>query len=217
MFGNSVSCANHTFPGTGYIHNRELFSDHHLDPNTLHLFVHQGSFKKGSGELDLSDGPVPKAGIGPGLGPVWACAQGRHEAGPRARMGQGSRCRTDPYSILLVRCMLLKMSKKPLRIQTPSIFTYIACGSKALSQQLWYSFLFRLQFFGFTNKKASILNGKLTLVDVMKWLETLQLINVLFLISLVSTSLYRRYNNSFPWISSRYSFPIVNFRVSIHM
>ena len=70
MFGNSVSCANHTFPGTGYIHGRELLSDHHLDPNTLHLFVHQGSFKKGSGELDLSDGPVPKAGIGPGLGPV---------------------------------------------------------------------------------------------------------------------------------------------------
>lgn len=89
----------------------------------------------------------------------------------------------DPYSILLVRCMFLKMSKKPFRIQIPSIFTYIACGSKALSQQLWYSFLFRLQFFGFTNKKASILNGKLTLVDVMKLLETLQLLNVLFLIS----------------------------------
>ena len=42
----------------------------------------------------------------------------------------------DPYSILLVRCMFLKMSKKPFRIQIPSIFTYIACGSKALSQQL---------------------------------------------------------------------------------
>ena len=94
MFGNSVSYANRTFPGTVYIHDRELFTDHHLDLNTLHLFVHQGSFKKGTGELDLSDGPVPKAGIGLGLGPVWACAQGRHEVGPRACMGLGSRCRT---------------------------------------------------------------------------------------------------------------------------
>ena len=87
MFGNSVSCAYHTFPGTVHTHDRELLTDHHLDLNTLHLFVHQGSFKKGAGELDLSAGPLPKAGIywaqglygpvpkdgmGLGPGPVWA-------------------------------------------------------------------------------------------------------------------------------------------------
>ena len=97
MSGNSVSCAYHTLPGTVYIHDRELLTDHHLDLNTLHLFVHQGSFKKGAGELDLSAGPVPKAGIGLGPGPVWACAQGRHGAGPRACMGLGSRCRTSRF------------------------------------------------------------------------------------------------------------------------
>ena len=95
MFGNSVFCANRTFPGTVYIHDQELLTDHHLDLNTLHLFVYQGSFKKGAGELDLSNGPVPKASIGLDLGPVWTCAQGRHEAGPRACMGLGSRCRTE--------------------------------------------------------------------------------------------------------------------------
>ena len=82
MFSNPVSRANRTLPGTVYIHDRELLTDHHLDLNTLHLFVHQGSFKEGAGELDLSDGPVPKASTGLGLGPIRACAQGRHEAGP---------------------------------------------------------------------------------------------------------------------------------------
>ena len=97
MFGNSVSCANRTFPGKVYIHDRELLTDHHLDPNILHLFVHQGSFKKGVGELDLFDGPVPKAGTGLGPGPVWACAQGRHEVGPGVCVGLGSWCRTYIY------------------------------------------------------------------------------------------------------------------------
>ena len=96
MFGNPVSCGNRTFPGTVYIHDRELLTDHHLELNTLHLFVHLGNFKKGTGEMDLSAGPVPKAGMGLGLGPVWACAQGRHEAGPGVCMGLGSRCRTEP-------------------------------------------------------------------------------------------------------------------------
>ena len=95
MFGNSVSRANRTFPGTVYTHDREFLTDHHLELNTLHLFVYQGSFKKGAGELDLSNGPMPKASIGLGLGLAWACAQGRHEAGPRACMGLGSRCRTS--------------------------------------------------------------------------------------------------------------------------
>ena len=94
MLGNPVSCASRTFPVKVYIHNRELLTDHHLDLNTLHLFVYQGSFRKGAGELDLSNGPVPKASIGLGLGPAWACAQGRHEAGPRACMGPGSGYRT---------------------------------------------------------------------------------------------------------------------------
>ena len=92
MFGNPVSRTNHTLPGTVY--DREPLTDHHSDLNTLHLFVHQGGFKEGAGKLDFSDGPVPKAGTGLGLGYVRACAQGRHEAGPRTCMGQGSRCRT---------------------------------------------------------------------------------------------------------------------------
>ena len=94
MFGNPVSCASRTFLVTVYIHDRELLTDHHLDLKTLHLFVYQGSFKKGAGELDLSNGPVPKASIGLGLGPAWACAQGWHEAELRACMVPGSRCRT---------------------------------------------------------------------------------------------------------------------------
>ena len=59
--------------------------------------------------MDLSDGPVPKAGIGLGLGPVWACVQGRHEAGPRACMGLGSRCRTR---------VLIEMKKKNVLIKS---------------------------------------------------------------------------------------------------
>ena len=70
MLGNSVSCAYHIFPGTVHIHDRERLTDHHLELNTLHLFVHLGSFKKGAGEMDLSAGPVPKAGMGLGPGPV---------------------------------------------------------------------------------------------------------------------------------------------------
>ena len=54
-----------TFPGTVYIHDRELLTDHHLDLNTLHLFVYQGSFKKGAGELDLSNGPGARMGLCP--------------------------------------------------------------------------------------------------------------------------------------------------------
>ena len=72
MLGNPVSCASHTFPVEVYIHDRELLTDHHLDSNTLHLVVHQGSFRKGAGETDLSNGPVSKASIGLGLGPAWA-------------------------------------------------------------------------------------------------------------------------------------------------
>ena len=102
MFGNSVSCANRTFLGKVYIHDQELLTDHHLDPNILHLFVHQRSFKKGAGELDLFDEPVPKAGAGLGPGPVWARAQGRHEVGPGVCMGQGSRCRTSPFKLFLI-------------------------------------------------------------------------------------------------------------------
>ena len=94
MLGNSVSCAYRIFPGTVHIHDRERLTDHHLELNTLHLFVHLGSLKKGAGEMDLSAGPVPKADMGLGLGPIWACAQGRHGAGPRACMGLGSWCRT---------------------------------------------------------------------------------------------------------------------------
>ena len=65
-----------------------------LGPQYLTLVCSSRKLQEGLRRIGLSDGPVPKAGIGPGLGPVWACAQGRHEAGPRARMGQGSRCRT---------------------------------------------------------------------------------------------------------------------------
>ena len=91
----SFLCKSH-LPGDGLYTWPGTLSDHHLDPNTLHLFVYQGSFKKGAEELDLSNGPVPKASIGLDLGPAWACAQGRHEAGIRACMGPGSRCRTFP-------------------------------------------------------------------------------------------------------------------------
>ena len=99
MLGNPVSRASHTFPVKVYIHDRELLTDHHLDLNTLHLFVYRGSFRKGAGELDLSNGPVSKASIGLGLGPAWACVQGRHEAGLWACMGPGSRCRTKILSM----------------------------------------------------------------------------------------------------------------------
>uniref|UniRef100_A0A7N2MYD4 Bulb-type lectin domain-containing protein n=1 Tax=Quercus lobata TaxID=97700 RepID=A0A7N2MYD4_QUELO len=51
------------------------------------------SSREGARELDLSDEPVPKAGIGLGPGPVWACAQGRHEAGPG--IGSGLRRRRN--------------------------------------------------------------------------------------------------------------------------
>ena len=87
MFGNPVSCASRIFSAKVYIHDRELLTDHHLDLNTLHLSVYQGSFKKDAGELDFSSGPVSEASIGLGLGLAWACAQGRHEAGLRACMG----------------------------------------------------------------------------------------------------------------------------------
>ena len=99
MFGNPVSCTNRTLPGTVY--DREPLTDHHSDLNTLHSFVHQGGFKEGVGELDFSDGPVPKAGTGLGLGPVQAYTQGRHEAGPRACMGLGSWCRTTMFGLFL--------------------------------------------------------------------------------------------------------------------
>ena len=93
MLGNPVSCASRTFLVKVYIRDREPLTDHHLDLNTLHLFVYRGSFRKGAGELDLSNGPVSKASIGLGLGPAWACVQGWHEAGLWACMGPGSRCR----------------------------------------------------------------------------------------------------------------------------
>ena len=91
MFGNSVSCAYHIFPGTVHIHDRKRLTDHHLELNTLHLFVHLGNFKKGAGEMDLSAGPVPKAGMGLGPGPVRACAQGWYGTVPKAGMGLGPR------------------------------------------------------------------------------------------------------------------------------
>uniref|UniRef100_A0A7N2LQ64 Vinorine synthase n=1 Tax=Quercus lobata TaxID=97700 RepID=A0A7N2LQ64_QUELO len=101
MLGNPVSCASRTFPVKVYIHDRELLTDHHLDLNTLQLFVYQGSFRKGAGELDLSNGPVSKASIGLGLGHAWTCAQGRHEAGLRACMGPGSSCNDFGKEVLL--------------------------------------------------------------------------------------------------------------------
>ena len=94
MFGNSVPWEYHNFPGTVRIIDRERLSDHLSEFNTPRLFVHEGSSKKGAGQLDLSAGPLPKAGMGLGPGPAWDWAQGLYGTGPRACVGLGYRCYT---------------------------------------------------------------------------------------------------------------------------
>ena len=94
MFGNSVPWEYHNFPGTARIFDRQRWSDHLSEFNTLRLFAHEGSSKKGAGQPDFSAGPLPKAGMGLGPGTAWDWAQGLYGTGPRACVGLGSRCRT---------------------------------------------------------------------------------------------------------------------------